>query len=185
MQWILDHLETVVAVVAFLVAGWKAKKAGSLNGFLVQRIENLAEPADKEAIRAQAVTAGVHGLLGKVVANAGLSSKEKPAGFAGKLLQTILPLFLVALFLPGCALFSTDQPSYLSCKKGMLEVTGGPVAFRVNGEDLIYRRGIITDSEAAATFEGKTSQGKRAEEAPVPKDAPKIPEAPPAPEAPK
>lgn len=123
MQWILDHIETVLSLVAFLVAGWKARKSGALNTFLVKKVEGLADPADKEAIKAEAIAAGVQGVLGKVVANAGLSSKEKPAALAKKALQTLLPVFLGAVLLGGCG--KSVEPYRLSVK-GMVD-TGNEV----------------------------------------------------------
>lgn len=102
MDWILDHIDAVLAVVAFIVAGWKARKAGTLATFLVNRVENIATPEDKAAIKAQAIAAGVQGTLGKTVVNAGLSSSAKSPGFLGKALQAVLPLLLVAVALGGC-----------------------------------------------------------------------------------
>lgn len=101
VQWIIDHVETVLAVVAFLVAGWKARKNGVLATFLTTRINGIATPEDKAAIKAEAIEAGVQTLLHKTVVNAGLS-KEKPAGLAKKALQTVLPLLLGAVLLGGC-----------------------------------------------------------------------------------
>lgn len=103
LAWILEHKETVLAVVAFLVAGWKAWRAGTLNTFLVERVEGLASKQDKDAIKAQAIGAGIDGLLGRVVVNAGLSSKAKKPGVLKKVVQTVLPLLLGAVLLGGCA----------------------------------------------------------------------------------
>lgn len=91
MDWILAHWETIASIAAFLLAAWKAWRAGTLNTFLVQRVEGLAKQEDKDAIKAQAIGAGLSAILGKTVVNAGLSSKEKPAGVAKKIVQAILP----------------------------------------------------------------------------------------------
>lgn len=113
MDWILNHMELVGAVIAFLMAGWKAKNAGTLNRFLVQKVEGLATKEDKAEIRTQAAVVGVGALLSRTVANAGLSSARKPAGLAKKLLQTALPALLVAS-LSGCAsLDSAYRESYI------------------------------------------------------------------------
>ena len=109
LEWVTNHIETLLSLVAFLVAGWKARKAGVLNTFLTQKVDGLAEPADKEAIKAEAVKAGVQSLLHRTVVNAGLSSSQKPAGVAKKVLQTLLPVALGAVLLGGCA---TNSAAY-------------------------------------------------------------------------
>ena len=102
MEWILAHWETLTAIVAALLGAWKARKAGVLNTFLVKAVEGIADPADKQLIKESAAAQGVQKVLSKVVANAGLSSKQKPAGFLGKVIQTVLPLALGAVVLAGC-----------------------------------------------------------------------------------
>lgn len=72
-------------------------------------------------------------------------------------------LVLGAMGGSGCALFSTDQPAYLHADEGHMRIDGGPVTFEITGKGIEYRRGIIKDDEASATFEGKASQGKRSE----------------------
>lgn len=72
MEFAKDNLETIVAVVAFLVAAWKAWKSGGLNTFLVKKVEGLASKEDKDAIKADAIQAGLQPLLDKVVKKAGL-----------------------------------------------------------------------------------------------------------------
>lgn len=77
MDWILNHWHTLVAIALFVVAGWKARKNGTLNAFLVTHIEELASDADKKAIKADAIEVGVQGLLDKVVAVAGLKKSSE------------------------------------------------------------------------------------------------------------
>lgn len=122
IDWILAHIDSILAVGAALLGAYKAYKAGTLNAFLAKKVEGLADPADKEAIKAEAIAAGVQGLLGKVVVNAGLSSKKKPAGIVGKALGAVLPLVLGAVLLGGC---SAVEPYRLSVK-GMVD-TGNEV----------------------------------------------------------
>lgn len=68
LEWLLEHWELVGAVVAALIGAWKARKAGALNGFLVERIEGLASKEDKQAIQGSAIAAGLEGVLSKIVA---------------------------------------------------------------------------------------------------------------------
>ena len=102
MAWITAPWETLVSIAAFLWATWKAWKRGTLNTFLVTKVEGLATKQEKDAIKADAIGAGVQGVLGKVVANAGLSSTKTPATGVKKLAQVILPLLLGAVLLGGC-----------------------------------------------------------------------------------
>ena len=67
LDWIVAHIETVLAVVAFVVAGLKARKAGGLNEFLVSKIDGIATKEEKEAIKAQSVAIGVEKVLAPVV----------------------------------------------------------------------------------------------------------------------
>jgi len=115
-EFLANNIETILAVIAFIVAGWKAKKSGALNTFLVERVEGLAKPEDKDAIKAQAIAAGVSAVLKKTVVNAGLSTKEKPASAVKKILQTLLPLFLAVAVLPGCSLVAPDKTEIVAEK---------------------------------------------------------------------
>lgn len=71
----------IALVVGLLIPGYRAWKAGKLNVFLAQRIEDLAsssgdEKMVKTGITTLAVSAGVQGLLDKVVGKAGLKKSS-------------------------------------------------------------------------------------------------------------
>jgi len=67
LEWLMENWQTIAAVVAAVAAGCKAYRNGTLNAFLVAKIEGIAEPADKQAIKNSALAAGLQGLLHKVV----------------------------------------------------------------------------------------------------------------------
>lgn len=67
LEWIVENWALIGACVAALVTAWKAKKAGTLNGFLVSKIEGIAAPEDKKAIQDSALAAGLEGVLSKIV----------------------------------------------------------------------------------------------------------------------
>ena len=67
MEWIIAHWDALAAAAAFLFAGWKAWRAGSLNAFLVSKIEVIATKEEKQAIKADAIKTGAEALLSKVV----------------------------------------------------------------------------------------------------------------------
>lgn len=67
LEWVMSHWDLLAAVAGALLAGWKAWKAGTLNGFLVEKIEGLASKEDKEQIQGSAIAAGLETLLNKVV----------------------------------------------------------------------------------------------------------------------
>lgn len=118
MQWIADHIETVLAVVAFLWAAWKAKRSHQLAGFLTQKLEGLATAQDKDAVKSSAIVAGLQGLLHRTVVNQGLSSDKEPT-LVSRLLHAVLPLFLIAAVLGGCC--SADVKARDDALRGVLQ----------------------------------------------------------------
>lgn len=123
MRWLIDNWPTVLSVVAFLVAGFKAWRRGQLANFLAIKMEGLASQNDKEELKVSAVAVGLQSVLDRTVVNAGLSSKKRPAKGVKKIAQVLVPLVLAAVLLPGCG--SSVDP-YRLAVKGMAE-TGDDV----------------------------------------------------------
>lgn len=104
LEWIEENAATIVAVIGFLIAGWKAHRRGALAAFLVERADGIATKDEKAGIKSEAINAGLEGTLNPIVRRV---TKGDSGGVVGFVKRLLLPVLLLAV--TGCALPTAGQ----------------------------------------------------------------------------